>query len=107
MQGIEAVQTAFPTYHRQLWAHALDWLANAHEHSGDRQLAIWCLEARLRMRTPRNPFRCNQYVTLVALLELVGDKRAAKASARRGASYCRARTPDVEAALLRKLSQVD
>jgi hypothetical protein len=105
MQGIESARLDFPAYERQIWAHALDWLANAHEYSGEPQLAILCLEARLRLRTPRNPFRCNQYVTLVTLLEAIGEANAARAYAQRGANYCRDRNRDAEAALLRKIDQ--
>jgi hypothetical protein len=106
MTGIESALTSFPDYQRQLWAHALDWMANAHDYAGDRALAICCLEARLRMRTPRNPFRSAQYVTLVTLLEAVGNRSAARSYAMRGARYCHGRTGDAEATLLRKFSEL-
>ncbi len=106
-QAIDEAQSEFPEYRAPLWAYALDWLANAHEFSGEPASAICCLEARLRMRTPKNPWRANQYLTLVTLLQAEGQNAAARWYALRGIRHSRRqRSTDTEAALTRKLDQL-
>jgi len=107
LKAIDDAGSQFPEYQREFWAYALDWLAHAHEFGGDLSSAICCLEARLRMRSPRNPWRGNQYLALVKLLEAEGQTTAARAYALHGLRYSRRQhNKDVEEALARKLGEL-
>lgn len=107
LKEIDDARMQFPEFGEELWAFALDWLAHAHEFGGDASSAICCLEARLRMRHPRNPWRSNQYLALVKLLEAEGQIASACAYARRGLKHSKRRhNKDLEDTFRRKLGEL-